>query len=79
MLPLTGARMPQVSWCSPLAGLVAERLVRFAELVGPERVIAGTDCGFGTAVGLRRVAPSIAWAKLATMVQGARLASQMLS
>ncbi len=59
--------------------LVAERLVRFAELVGPERVIAGTDCGFGTAVGMRRVAPSIAWAKLAAMVEGARLASQMLS
>jgi 5-methyltetrahydropteroyltriglutamate--homocysteine methyltransferase len=59
--------------------LVAERLVRFAELVGPERVIAGTDCGFGTAVGMRRVAPSIAWAKLRSMVEGARLASQALS
>ena len=45
--------------------LVAERLLHFADIVGPERVIASTDCGFGTAVGLRRVPPSIAWAKLA--------------
>ncbi|HEX8966953.1 MAG TPA: cobalamin-independent methionine synthase II family protein [Chloroflexota bacterium] len=59
--------------------LVAQRLVRFAEIVGPERVIAGTDCGFGTAVGMRRVAPSIAWAKLGAMVEGARIASRALS
>jgi 5-methyltetrahydropteroyltriglutamate--homocysteine methyltransferase len=59
--------------------LVEERLVRLAELVGSERVIAGTDCGFGTAVGMRRVAPSIAWAKLEAMVEGARLASKTLS
>jgi 5-methyltetrahydropteroyltriglutamate--homocysteine methyltransferase len=55
--------------------LVAQRLSRYIEAVGSERVIAGTDCGFGTAVGMRRVAPSIAWAKLQAMVEGARLAS----
>jgi 5-methyltetrahydropteroyltriglutamate--homocysteine methyltransferase len=55
--------------------LVAERLGHFVDLVGPERVIASTDCGFGTSVGPRDVAPSIAWAKLGAMVEGARLAS----
>jgi 5-methyltetrahydropteroyltriglutamate--homocysteine methyltransferase len=57
--------------------LVAQRLARYIDAVGPERVIAGTDCGFGTAIGMRRVAPSIAWAKLQTMVEGARLASEV--
>ncbi len=55
--------------------LVAERLLHFVDIVGPERVIASTDCGFGTALGMRRVAPSIAWAKLGAMVEGARRAS----
>ena len=55
--------------------LVAERLGHFAEIVGPERVIASTDCGFGTSVGPRDVPPSIAWAKLGAMVDGARIAS----
>ncbi len=58
--------------------LVAQRLLRFAHLVGRERVIAGTDCGFGTFAGFTLVAPSIAWAKLESLVEGARLASQEL-
>jgi 5-methyltetrahydropteroyltriglutamate--homocysteine methyltransferase len=58
--------------------LVAERLERFAELVGPERAMAGTDCGFGTSLGIRKVAPSIVWAKLESMVEGARLATKRL-
>jgi 5-methyltetrahydropteroyltriglutamate--homocysteine methyltransferase len=58
--------------------LVAERLMRFAEVVGPSNVIAGTDCGFGTSVGPRHVAPSIAWAKLGSLVEGARSASSAL-
>jgi 5-methyltetrahydropteroyltriglutamate--homocysteine methyltransferase len=58
--------------------LVAERIVRFAEVVGPENVIASTDCGFGTSVGPRHVAPSVAWAKLGSLVEGARLASSAL-
>ena len=58
--------------------LVAERIVRFAEVVGRENVIAGTDCGFGTSVGPRHVAPSIAWAKLGALVEGARIASAAL-
>ncbi|MFI5268021.1 MAG: hypothetical protein ACHQ7M_11650, partial [Chloroflexota bacterium] len=58
--------------------LVAERLVNFAGVVGRERVMAGTDCGFGTALGVRKVAPSIAWAKLQAMAEGASLASQEL-
>lgn len=58
--------------------LVAQRLVRYANVVGRENVIAGTDCGFGTLVGMRATAPSVAWAKLETLATGARLASQQL-
>jgi 5-methyltetrahydropteroyltriglutamate--homocysteine methyltransferase len=58
--------------------LVAQRLVRYAELVGRERVIAGTDCGFGTFVGYDIVDQAVAWAKLETLVEGARLASEKL-
>jgi 5-methyltetrahydropteroyltriglutamate--homocysteine methyltransferase len=56
--------------------LVAERLGRYARLVGRENVIAGTDCGFGTWVGQAAVDPDIVWAKLASMAAGARLASR---
>ena len=58
--------------------LVAERIVRFAKIVGRENVIAGSDCGFGTFVGVALVEPEIAWAKLAALAEGARLASQEL-
>jgi 5-methyltetrahydropteroyltriglutamate--homocysteine methyltransferase len=58
--------------------LVAERIVRYAEVVGRERVIAGTDCGFGTSAWGRKVDSRIAWAKLQSMVEGARLASAAL-
>jgi 5-methyltetrahydropteroyltriglutamate--homocysteine methyltransferase len=59
--------------------LVAERLVRYASVVGRENVIAGTDCGFGTSVRQNPlVDPEIAWAKLAAMADGARRATQQL-
>ena len=58
--------------------LVAERIERFASLVGRERVIAGTDCGFGTFAGFGPVEPDIAYLKLASMVEGARIASERL-
>jgi len=58
--------------------LVAERIGRYARLVGRENVIAGTDCGFGTWVGQAAVDPDIAWAKLASLAEGARLASREL-
>ncbi len=58
--------------------VVAERLQHFVDIVGQDRVVASTDCGFGTSVGPRDVAPSIAWAKLQSMVEGARLASSAL-
>lgn len=59
--------------------LVAQRIVRYAELVGRERVMAGTDCGFATfARGNPQVEPEIAWAKLRSMVEGAQLASAQL-
>jgi 5-methyltetrahydropteroyltriglutamate--homocysteine methyltransferase len=56
--------------------LVAERIERYARLVGREQVIAGTDCGFGTWVGQAAVDPDIVWAKLASLAEGARLASR---
>jgi 5-methyltetrahydropteroyltriglutamate--homocysteine methyltransferase len=59
--------------------VVAERLERVAAVVGgPHRVIAGTDCGFGTSIGASRVAADIAWAKLAAMTEGAAIASRRL-
>jgi 5-methyltetrahydropteroyltriglutamate--homocysteine methyltransferase len=58
--------------------LVAERIVRFANVVGRENVIAGSDCGFGTFVGLALVEPEIAWAKLGSLAEGARIASREL-
>jgi 5-methyltetrahydropteroyltriglutamate--homocysteine methyltransferase len=58
--------------------LVAERIVRLARLVGRENIIAGTDCGFAQGPFHRRVHPTIMWAKLEALVQGARLASAEL-
>jgi 5-methyltetrahydropteroyltriglutamate--homocysteine methyltransferase len=59
--------------------LIAQRLRRFADLVGRENVIAGSDCGFAQGAGLQRQVPSIVWAKLAALVEGARLASRQLT
>lgn len=58
--------------------LVAERIVRYARTVGVERVIAGTDCGFSTFGSFLPVHPRIAWAKLASLSEGARLATEEL-
>jgi 5-methyltetrahydropteroyltriglutamate--homocysteine methyltransferase len=58
--------------------LVAERIGRYARLAGRENVIAGTDCGFGTWVGQAAVDPDIVWAKLASLAEGAQLASREL-
>jgi len=57
---------------------VAQRIARYASVVGRERVIAGTDCGFGTSGAGDEVHPDVAWAKLAALVAGARIASQRL-
>lgn len=58
--------------------LVAERILRWADIVGRERILAGTDCGFSTFAGFGAVDPAIVEAKLATLVEGAQLASQRL-
>jgi len=58
--------------------LVAERLGRFIEIVGADRVMAGSDCGFGTFAGFGAVDPNIAFAKLETLAKGAEIASQRL-
>jgi 5-methyltetrahydropteroyltriglutamate--homocysteine methyltransferase len=58
--------------------LVAQRIERFADVVGRERVIAGADCGFASFAGSNEVHPSIVWAKLASLVAGARIASARL-
>ncbi|MCZ6590263.1 MAG: cobalamin-independent methionine synthase II family protein [Alphaproteobacteria bacterium] len=58
--------------------LVAERICRFADFVGRERVLAGTDCGFGTFAGFGKIDPEICYAKLKTLAEGAEIASQRL-
>ena len=56
--------------------VVAQRLARYAKLVGRENVVAGTDCGYGTWVGQAAVDPDVVWAKLAALAEGARIASK---
>ena len=58
--------------------LVADRIVRYAEAVGRENVIAGVDCGFGTFAGRVQVDRRIVWMKLAALAEGAALASERL-
>ena len=58
--------------------LVAERIGRYAKVVGRENVIAGADCGFATFAGSKEVHPSIVWAKFKALVDGARIASKQL-
>jgi len=58
--------------------VVAQRIGRFIDIVGAERVVAGTDCGFGTFAGFGAVDPDIAYAKLTTLAQGAETASRAL-
>jgi len=56
--------------------LIAQRIARYARLVGRENVIAGSDCGYGTWVGQAAVDPDVVWAKMAAMAEGARIASR---
>jgi 5-methyltetrahydropteroyltriglutamate--homocysteine methyltransferase len=58
--------------------LVADRIIRYANLVGKENVIAGADCGFAQNQDIQRVPPSVMWAKFEALVEGARVASQEL-
>ena len=58
--------------------LVAQRLVKYADVVGRENVIAGTDCGFATFAGADEIHPSIVWAKFQSLVRGAQIASREL-
>jgi 5-methyltetrahydropteroyltriglutamate--homocysteine methyltransferase len=58
--------------------LIAQRITNYAQIVGRENVIAGSDCGFGTSAWGRKVETNIVWAKLAAMAEGAKLASQEL-
>jgi len=58
--------------------VIAQRLIRYAGVVGRENVMAATDCGFGTFAGYQLVVPTVVWAKLHAMAQGARLATQRL-
>jgi len=58
--------------------LIAERILRFANLLGRENVMAGTDCGFAQGTFYRRVHPTVMWAKFEALVEGARLASRQL-
>src|SRR5262249_7419959 len=81
-LPAGKVIMPGVvSHCVTLVEhpeLVAQRIVRYADVVGRENVIAGNDCGFATSAVLYEVHPEIAWAKLQALTQGAMIASKHL-
>ena len=57
--------------------LVAQRIERFVNIVGAERVVAGSDCGFGTFAGFGAVDPDIAYAKLRSISEGARIAASV--
>ena|SRR6266516_4795858 len=59
--------------------LVAERLLNYAGVVGVERVMGGSDCGFGTFAGVSNVAPSVVWAKFRSMAEGTRRAAERVS
>jgi 5-methyltetrahydropteroyltriglutamate--homocysteine methyltransferase len=58
--------------------LVAQRLLSYARIVGPDRVVGGSDCGFGTFANTTTVAPSVTWSKLRSLVEGAKMASREL-
>jgi 5-methyltetrahydropteroyltriglutamate--homocysteine methyltransferase len=58
--------------------VVAQRILRYADVVGRDRVIAGTDCGFGTFAGFGPVFPAFGWMKLRSLVEGAQIASKKL-
>jgi 5-methyltetrahydropteroyltriglutamate--homocysteine methyltransferase len=58
--------------------VVAQRILRYADVVGRDRVIAGTDCGFGTFAGFGPVFPAFGWMKMRSLVEGARIASEKL-
>jgi len=58
--------------------LVADRIVRLANVVGREHVMGGTDCGFAQGAFLQRVHPTIQWAKLEALAEGARIATKQL-
>ena len=58
--------------------VVADRILRFAEIVGRENVIAGADCGFATFAGSEEIHESIVWAKLRALAEGAQIASREL-
>ena len=58
--------------------LIAQRIERFAAIVGPERVIASTDCGFGTFAGYGKIDPAVAWKKLKVLREGADIAAARL-
>jgi len=58
--------------------LVAQRLERFARILGPENVIGGADCGFAQSSHIRRTHPEVVWAKFGSLVAGAQIASQRI-
>ena len=58
--------------------VVADRIVKYAELIGKDNIIAGADCGFGTFANTSTVDPRIVWAKLRSLAEGAGLATEAL-
>jgi 5-methyltetrahydropteroyltriglutamate--homocysteine methyltransferase len=58
--------------------LIAQRIARYTDILGRDQVMGGTDCGFGTFAGFGAVFPAIAWLKLKSLADGAKIASQKL-
>lgn len=75
-LPAVHRRRPPDASISSYPELVAQRIGRYVQIVGRERVIAGTDCGFGTFAGYGRVDERIAYRKLESLAEGAAIASR---
>jgi 5-methyltetrahydropteroyltriglutamate--homocysteine methyltransferase len=58
--------------------VVAQRIERYGRILGPDRIMAGVDCGFSVHVGMQTIDPDVAWAKLAALAEGAAIASDRL-
>ena len=73
-----GGKIDEVALAARVKSAVAERIGRFARVVGEENVIAGAGCGFASFAATCEVHPSLVWVKLAALAEGARIASKTL-
>ena len=74
----TGCFIDSCSNYIETAELIAQRIERFAEFVGKDKVVASSDCGFGTFAGYGKIDPIVAWKKLAALREGANIADKRI-